>query len=84
MSSRIGWTARRSPTLRTVADRIEAGNDIGIEGGGDSVSQFACRPFEVKAERETPSGSGAGELSVAFELEWDEGEEDDDGGLSIG
>jgi hypothetical protein len=28
--------------------------------------------FEVKAEREGPAG-GPGELSVEFELEWDEG-----------
>jgi len=39
-----------------------------------------ARPtFEVKAEREGPT-DGPGELSIEFELEWDEnGSEGDDG-----
>ncbi|GGC46940.1 hypothetical protein GCM10007209_05700 [Haloferax sulfurifontis] len=44
----------------------------------------ASPTFEVKAEREGPAGS-PGELSVEFELEWDEGAEDgaDAGDLEI-
>ena len=30
--------------------------------------------FEVKAERETSKGASQGELSIEFELEWDEGQ----------
>jgi hypothetical protein len=44
-----------------------------------------ARPtFEVKAEREGPA-DGPGELSVEFELEWDEdgGGGDADGDLTI-
>lgn len=75
--------------LRIVADRLEAGEDLAMEGGGESVtvSPPATPTFEVKVERETPSGGGSGELSVEFELEWAEGEEGkegDGGGLSIG
>lgn len=39
-----------------------------------------ARPtFEVKAEREGPTDS-PGELSIEFELEWDENGNDGDGG----
>lgn len=39
-----------------------------------------ARPtFEVKAEREGPT-DGAGELSIEFELEWDENDDDGTGG----
>ncbi|WP_247001544.1 amphi-Trp domain-containing protein [Halosolutus gelatinilyticus] len=74
--------------LRTVADRLEAGDELTLEAGGESVTMSPpARPtFEVKAERETPSGGGPGELSVEFELEWDEGAdggESRSGGLSI-
>ncbi|WP_114576154.1 amphi-Trp domain-containing protein [Saliphagus sp. LR7] len=74
--------------LRTVADRLEAGDELAMEGGGESVSLSppATPTFEVKAERETSSKGGPGELSVEFELEWDEredGKEGDEGGLSI-
>lgn len=60
-----------------------------MKGGGESVtlSPPASPTIEVKAERETPSGGGSGELSVESELEWDEGkdgEEGEDGGLLIG
>ena len=62
--------------LRTVADRLEAGGGLTLEAGGQSVSVDPPeRPtFEVKVERETPSGGGPGELSVEFELEWREGD----------
>ncbi len=41
-----------------------------------------ARPtFEVKAEREGPT-NGPGELSIEFELEWDENDNREDGGSS--
>ncbi|MFP9192547.1 amphi-Trp domain-containing protein [Natronosalvus vescus] len=74
--------------LRSVADRLEAGDDLTLESGSETVTMSPPgRPtFEVKAERETPSSGGPGELSVEFELEWDEAGGDDgegDGTLSI-
>ena len=73
--------------LRAVADSLEAGGPLTLDAGGESVTlDPPSRPeFEIKAERETSSG-GSAELSVEFELEWDEGEsgENGDGGaLSI-
>jgi len=58
--------------LRTVADRLEAGDPVTLSSGDESVTlDPPARPtFEVKAERET-EGSGT-ELSVEFELEWPE------------
>jgi amphi-Trp domain-containing protein len=71
--------------LRTVADRLDAGDEIGLEAGDQHVTLAPpARPtFEVKAERETDGGPD--ELSVEFEIEWDEGESgtDGDGRLSI-
>ncbi|MFP4628905.1 MAG: amphi-Trp domain-containing protein [Halobacteriales archaeon] len=69
--------------LRTVADRLEAGDAIVLESGDQSVAlEVPARPtFEVKAEREGPV-DGPGELSVEFELEWPE--DGDDGSLQIG
>jgi amphi-Trp domain-containing protein len=63
--------------LRTVADKLESGGDISLSAGDQSVRLDPPEQptFEVKAERETPSGGGQGELSIEFELEWDEGEE---------
>ncbi len=59
--------------LRTVADALEAGDDITLTAGDQSVTMDPpARPtFEVKAEREGPV-DGDGELSIEFELEWDE------------
>jgi amphi-Trp domain-containing protein len=59
--------------LRRVADNLEAGNPITLRAGDQSVTMDPpSRPtFEVKAEREGPA-DGSGELSVEFELEWDE------------
>ncbi|MWG36746.1 amphi-Trp domain-containing protein [Halomarina oriensis] len=72
--------------LRAVADKLEAGDPVVLSAGSESVTMdVPARPtFEVKAERET--GSGAPELSVEFELEWDEGQDDDggtDGSFSV-
>jgi amphi-Trp domain-containing protein len=66
--------AEIADVLRTVADNLEAGDGITLSAGGDSLTMNPpARPtFEVKAEREGPAG-GPNELSVEFELEWDEG-----------
>lgn len=60
--------------LRSVADKLDAGESITLTAGEQSITlDPPARPtFEIKAERETPSGGGPGELSVEFEIEWDE------------
>ena len=60
--------------LRMVAEKLESGGDIALSAGDQSVTLAppAQPTFEVKAERETPSSGGPGELSIEFELEWDE------------
>jgi amphi-Trp domain-containing protein len=72
--------------LRTVADRLEAGDPVTFEAGGEplTLDPPAEVDFEVKAEREGPA-DGSGELSIEFELEWDEDQSgsDGDGSLSI-
>jgi amphi-Trp domain-containing protein len=71
--------------LHTVADRLDAGESVGLEAGDQRVTlDPPARPtFEVKAERE--SDGGPDELSVEFEIEWNEGEAGagGDGRLSI-
>ena len=59
--------------LRTVVDSLESGSGITFTRGDESVTMDPpTRPtFEVKVEREGPA-DGPGELSVEFELEWDE------------
>lgn len=59
--------------FRTVADSLEAGDAITLRAGDESVTMDPPQrvTFEVKAEREGPA-DGPGELSVEFELEWDE------------
>lgn len=59
--------------LRSVADKLEQGTAITLKSGSNSVTmEPPSRPtFEVKAEREGPTDS-PGELSIEFELEWDE------------
>jgi len=59
--------------LRTVAENLESGSEISLKSGGESVTlDPPDRPtFEVKAEREGPADQ-PGELSIEFELEWDE------------
>ncbi|WP_224268797.1 amphi-Trp domain-containing protein [Haloprofundus salinisoli] len=74
--------------LRTVADKLDSGDSITLSASDQSVTlDVPAQPtFEVKAERETSSSGGSAELSVEFELEWDEGsdgEASDDGELSI-
>jgi len=67
--------------LRTVADALDAGNEITLTAGDQSVTMDPpSRPtFEVKAEREGPV-DGDGELSIEFELEWDENAEGEKSG----
>ncbi|MFO7927954.1 MAG: amphi-Trp domain-containing protein [Halobacteriota archaeon] len=70
--------------LRTVADSLDAGEQITLKAGGQSVTmEPPARPtFEVKAEREGPTDR-PGELSIEFELEWDEDGSDGGGELTI-
>ena len=69
--------------LRSVADKLDAGDPVTLTAGEQSVTlEVPPRPtFEVKAERET--GSGPAELSVEFELEWPEGAPETDESLSV-
>ncbi len=69
--------------LRTVADRLDAGDAVSLESGEESITMDPPETveFEVKAEREGPA-DGPGELSLELELEWDEN--GGDGSLSIG
>jgi amphi-Trp domain-containing protein len=75
--------AEIAASLQTVADNLEGGDSITLTAGSESVTlDPPARPtFEVKAEREGPT-DGPGELSVEFELEWDEdtGEASGEGG----
>lgn len=84
-SERTENRADVAATLRTVADKLEAGEELTFTAGDQSVNVSPPdRPtFEVKIERETSKRGGPGELSVEFELEWDEGSEGGDGSLSI-
>ena len=73
--------------LRAVADKLDGDGPITLTAGEQSVTiDPPERPtFEVKAEREGPA-EGPGELSVEFEIEWDEdrsGEDAESGELSI-
>ena len=67
--------------LRSVADKLESGDAVTLTAGEQSVTMNppAKPTFEVKAEREGPADA-PGELSVEFEIEWDEG----DGGADAG
>jgi amphi-Trp domain-containing protein len=66
--------------LRTVADKLDEDGKLSLSAGDESVEMAVPeRPtFEIKAEREEESNGT--ELSVEFELEWDEGQEGDGGG----
>jgi amphi-Trp domain-containing protein len=67
--------------LRTVADNLDAGDSITLSAGEESLTMDPpSRPtFEVKAEREG-AADGPKELSIEFELEWDENAGDEAGG----
>ncbi len=67
--------------LRSVADSLEAGTPITLKSGKQEVTVDPPNrvTFEVEVEREGPR-LGSGELSLEFELEWDERESGSDGG----
>ena len=71
--------------LRRVADNLDSGESITLRAGSEEVTMDPPeRPtFEVTAERAGPV-DGPGELSVEFELEWDEdGSDGGSGSLEI-
>jgi amphi-Trp domain-containing protein len=71
--------------LRAFADKLDGDGPITLTAGEQSVTMEPPErsTFEVKAEREGPTDA-PGELSVEFEVEWDEGRSaDGDGELSI-
>lgn len=73
--------------LRSVADSLESGEPITLKSGEQSVTVDPPGrvTFEVEVEREG-ARKGPGELSLEFELEWDEresGTEGIEGGLVI-
>jgi amphi-Trp domain-containing protein len=57
--------------LRNVAERLESGRDVTLKAGEESVTVDppAEPTFAVRAERDGPEGTG--ELSIGFELGWD-------------
>jgi amphi-Trp domain-containing protein len=67
--------------LRQVAEKLEGGGEITLKANGESVTVDPPEQptFEVKAEREGPT-DGPNELSIEFELEWDEGDSGTGGG----
>ena len=70
--------------FRQIADNLDGGSDISLKSGEESVTlDPPTQPtFEVKAEREGSEG-GPYELSIEFELEWDENESGESGTLEI-
>ena len=69
--------------LRTVSDRLENDGSVVLSAGEESIELDVPQDltFEVKVERET--GSTESELSVEFELEWDENGDTSGGSLDI-
>lgn len=61
--------------LRTVANALESGDPMSFKTGGESVTvEPPANPvFEIEVEREGPT-EGSGEISIEFEIEWNEGE----------
>jgi amphi-Trp domain-containing protein len=59
--------------LRAFANKLESGEEVTLSAGGKSVTVTIpdTVEFEVQVECEGPAGE-PGELSVEFELEWDE------------
>ena len=76
----FGWNFYYENGVEAEEMVIPADEPIWIEVTTDDV----WHTFEVKAERETSSSGGPAELSIEFELEWDEGESgSDDADLTI-
>ncbi|EJN58910.1 amphi-Trp domain-containing protein [Halogranum rubrum] len=71
--------------LRSIADKLDAGESITLSAGDQNVTlDVPTQPtFEVKAERETSKSGGTPELSLELELEWDEGVDGGDASLSV-
>jgi amphi-Trp domain-containing protein len=65
--------------LRMVADSLDSGGEVTLKSGDDSVTLDPPeRPaFEVRAGRDESTG-GQGELSIGFELGWDETDDEVD------
>jgi len=71
--------------LRTVADRLDSGEEFTLETGDESVTLHPPGrvEFEVEVERESEL-RGPGEIELEFELEWDENAAGSgDGDLSV-
>ena len=70
--------------LHDVATALENGESLTMSAGDQSITMNPPErlTFEVKAEREGPV-EGPGELSIEFELEWDDNDAED-GELQIG
>lgn len=66
--------------LRTVADKLDGDGPVTLTAGDESVTVDPPESvdFEVKAERETDAGGGAGERSIELELEWREDDQPDE------
>lgn len=60
--------------LRSVADKLSAGEPVTLSAGSDTVTlDVPDRPtFEIKVERETEKGGHNPEKSLELEIEWDE------------
>lgn len=58
--------------LRSIADKLDEGGTVTLSSGADSVTLEIPEQseFEIKAERETDDGEP--ELSLEFEIEWNE------------
>ena len=83
-SERVMDTGDVAGYLRTVADKLDAGGAVTLVAGDEELTMTPPGrvEFEVKAEREGPA-NGPGELSMEFELEWDEDGGSAGGDLSI-
>ena len=77
-------TAEVAEYLRTVADRLDAGEEFTLDSGTESVTLTPPGriEFEVEVERETADSGGPGEIELELELEWDENG-DETGDLTI-
>jgi amphi-Trp domain-containing protein len=85
-SESVRTRAEIAAYLRNVADSLEAGGEVTLNAGDQSISISPpdSAEFEVEVEREGPA-SGSGELSLELEIEWDEDQSGASGGgdLSI-
>ncbi|MFC7226372.1 amphi-Trp domain-containing protein [Salinirubellus salinus] len=59
--------------FRAFAEKLESGGDVTLSAAGESITVTVpdTVEFEVEVEREGKEGK-PGELSIEFELEWDE------------